>query len=627
MTANPSIQANFQTQFIDGLDLIPRLMHKAFEDRRAGYQPGRFAGGVDPHEVPRRPVDTPRGGVSQGLYAPTQSYQPPQTSAGGQYTREGGPGPELGRSQLLAGPIQTTRQPVTGASPSRRFRREKIIDENQRWPEAAWFKPDGGEVERQTSVQQLQRKMTLPNSKNFHKFVHDARSKYDLDRTGKITYREFYSTLNQYTEGVSPQEFQNLVKAYDKEGSGYVQYERLAADLAGLQGESKAQNFHAERVRDQIIRGNGGGFNPLQVRQVLDTVDSRRTGQLDEVQATAALRNMGLAVSNRDASSFLRSVATTHPGSGRYSVEKLAQAISDMAAGQDLRHVKNEKMSKILAAPEPASTESLITIGNEAGTEVRLIANSWYFLFAFVLQLFLSPLSLFVKELRPRRVDLEDGRTRKEKLVWSKMMGRLKSEKDRVYSQLRATAAGSRDGTLSVSIDNSLTNVLNRPMYHCSPILFCFATLAEKKAAEIRDVLRISNTDSTMLFSAAGSRGDRVPVSQVIQLIDAQGTGAVKKLEAGEIFYRRPPEQEKPRGPIKTCNPRGTFARGECKLHRFFFCRVVHLCICGRLRASQGQRFCLTRTTSTAPRKVFSDLVPKRTAGRTTTLRYAVQIL
>lgn len=193
------------------------------------------------------------------------------------------------------------------------------------------------------------------------------------------------------------------------------------------------------------------------------------------------------------------------------------------------------------------------------------------------------------KELRPRRVDLEDDRTRKEKLVWSKMMGRLKSEKDRVYAQLRATAAGSRDGTLSVSIvcSSPLTHsrfsfqgadafvmkcsLINQRRRHCivSAAVPCLRCL--KQAAEIRDVLRISNTDSTMLFSAAGSRGDRVPVSQVIQLIDAQGTGAVNKLEAGEIFYRRPPEQEKPRGPIKTCNPRGTYTHqsregGRCTL-------------------------------------------------------------
>ncbi len=44
---------------------------------------------------------------------------------------------------------------------------------------------------------------------------------------------------------------------------------------------------------------------------MLDTIDSRRTGHLDEVQATAALRNMGLAVTNHEAASFLRTVATT----------------------------------------------------------------------------------------------------------------------------------------------------------------------------------------------------------------------------------------------------------------------------------------------------------------------------
>ncbi len=93
-------------------------------------------------------------------------------------------------------------------------------------------------------------------------------------------------------------------------------YEQLAADLAQLQGPAPARDFHAERVRDQIIRGNGGGFNSLQVRQVLDTIDSRRTGHLDEVQATAALRNMGLAVTNHEAASFLRTVATANHGSG-----------------------------------------------------------------------------------------------------------------------------------------------------------------------------------------------------------------------------------------------------------------------------------------------------------------------
>ena len=123
---------------------------------------------------------------------------------------------------MLATPLQTTNQPVTGRSPSRRFRREKIISENQRWPHAAWYKGDAGQQARHESLVQLQQKMKGPNSKNFHKLVHDARTKFDLDRSGKITYREFYSTLNRYADGVSPTEFQNLVKAYDEQGTGYV---------------------------------------------------------------------------------------------------------------------------------------------------------------------------------------------------------------------------------------------------------------------------------------------------------------------------------------------------------------------------------------------------------------------
>jgi len=268
MTHNPRIQAGFQTQYIDGLDLIPKLMHKAFEDRRAAYKPGRYAAGIDPHEVPRRPVDTSRGGVSQGLYAPTQRYQPPKTTQGHPYTQEGGPGPELGNSQLLATPLQTTNERVKGRSPSRQFRREKTLSENQRWPDYAWFKGDAGESAREQSLQQLQRKMKDPNSKNFHKFIHDARSKFDLDRSGKVTYREFYSVLNRYSDDVTPKEFQNLVRAYDRNGTGYVEYERLASDLAQIQGPKHKQDFHAERVRDQIIRGNGGGFNHVQVHSL-----------------------------------------------------------------------------------------------------------------------------------------------------------------------------------------------------------------------------------------------------------------------------------------------------------------------------------------------------------------------
>ncbi len=53
-------------------------------------------------------------------------------------------------------------------------------------------------------------------------------------------------------------------------------------------------------------------------------------------------------------------------------MEKLAQAISDMAAGQDLRHAKpGSKMSELLAAPPPAATESVIALGTDAATEVR----------------------------------------------------------------------------------------------------------------------------------------------------------------------------------------------------------------------------------------------------------------
>jgi hypothetical protein len=187
MSQNPHISAGFHTPYVDGLDLIPKLMHQAFEDRRVRYQPGRFAGGIDPHEIPPRPVDRPRGGVSQGLYAPTEEYRPPVTTTGEQYTREGGPAPELGRSQLLATPLQTANAPVGGATPSRVFRRQTVIDENQRWPDAAWYKGDAGVLAREESVRQLQRKMKDPNSKNFHKFIHDARTKFDLDRTGKVT--------------------------------------------------------------------------------------------------------------------------------------------------------------------------------------------------------------------------------------------------------------------------------------------------------------------------------------------------------------------------------------------------------------------------------------------------------
>jgi len=115
---------------------------------------------------------------------------------------------------------------------------------------------------------------------------------------------------------------------------------------------------------------------------VLDSIDSRRTGKLDEVQATAALRNMGLAVTNQEASSFLRSVASFDGNGQVYSVEKLAQAISDMAAGQDMRHVKQDKMSTLLSAPLPASTESAIAIGADANVDVRgqllvVLENYW----------------------------------------------------------------------------------------------------------------------------------------------------------------------------------------------------------------------------------------------------------
>lgn len=61
-----------------------------------------------------------------------------------------------------------------------------------------------------------------------------------------------------------------------------------------------------------------------------------------------------------------------------------------------------------------------------------------------------------------------------------------------------------------------------------------------------------------MLVSATGgaSHNSRVPVSQIIQVIDRQG-GVDPKASQGQLFYRRPPEPEKPRGPIKDSNPRG----------------------------------------------------------------------
>jgi hypothetical protein len=306
MSLDPHINAKFQTPFVDGLDLIPKLMHKAFEDRRAGYQPPRHTGGVDPYERPYRPVDTPRGGVSQGLYAPTAHYRPPASSSGELYTREGGPAPELGRTHMLATPLQASIGHAAGATvPSRQFRREKRINENQHWPDIAWYKPGavteatggggvggggggsggadgggGGGGADPALLQQLSRKMTGPHMQNFHKLVHDARTRFDLDRSGKLTYREFYAALNRccgadaHGTDVTPDEFQRLVRAYDRNGTGYVPYEQVAADLARQQGPGKQRDFHAERVRDQIKRGGGLGFNHHQVgtRQLAKTI-------------------------------------------------------------------------------------------------------------------------------------------------------------------------------------------------------------------------------------------------------------------------------------------------------------------------------------------------------------------
>ena len=98
---------------------------------------------------------------------------------------------------------------------------------------------------------------------------------------------------------------------------------------------------------------------------MLDNIDDRRTGHLDETQATAALRNMGLDVTAEEAKHFLETVQPTnsHQGPRTYSVEVLAQAISDTAAGQDRRHVasrnasgdgngnRDNDMATILSAP------------------------------------------------------------------------------------------------------------------------------------------------------------------------------------------------------------------------------------------------------------------------------------
>jgi hypothetical protein len=164
-----------------------------------------------------------------------------------------------------------------------------------------------------------------------------------------------------------------------------------------------------------------------QVRSVLESVDPRRSGVLSQAQVSTALQHMGLHVSPQETVSFLESVgyhgSSSSSSSSTYSVEALSQAISDIASGQDRRHAKADKMAELLAAPPPAATQSAMALGEDA-------LNGGF---------------------HPRRVDLEDHRTRKDKLVWSKMMARVAEDKDQIVAQLRAAAAANAGGGLSVS--------------------------------------------------------------------------------------------------------------------------------------------------------------------------------